>query len=123
LACIYSDDVVFQYSGYLGVLNYINNDFYKAVDKSVYNSHVKISALVKHDNEFLTDDSWTTVEAKAIVKTATVKKAATTFVDTTLKVNGVLEGKVSYNHVVGLIMEYYKYSPELVENPFMLASN
>lgn len=123
LACIYSDDIVFQYSGYLGVLNYINNDFYKAVDKSVYNSHVKISALVKHDNEFLTDESWTMVETKAIVKTATVKKAATTFVDTTLKVNGVLEGKVSYNHVVGLIMEYYKYSPELVENPFMLASN
>ena len=123
LACIYSDDIVFQYSGYLGVLNYINNDFYNAVDKDVYDSHVKISSLVKHDNEFLTDSSWEMVESKAVIKTATVKKAASTFVDTTLKTNGVLTGKASYNHVVGLIMEYYKYSPELVENPFMLASN
>lgn len=27
LACVESDDPVFQYSGYLGILNYVNNDF------------------------------------------------------------------------------------------------
>jgi hypothetical protein len=47
LACIGSDDIVFQYSGYLGVLNYINNDFYRAVSKEEYDRHVKISARVK----------------------------------------------------------------------------
>ena len=42
-----------------------------------------------------------------MIKTATVKKAADAFIDTNLKVNGVESGKVSYAHVVGLIMDYY----------------
>ena len=112
LACINSDDVVFQYSGYLGVLNYINNDFYKAVSKQEYNSHVKISARVKYDNQFMTDEAWEKVEEKAVVKTETVKKAAETFIDTNLKVNGLSSGKCSYTHVVALIMDYYYNFPE-----------
>ena len=107
LACIRSDDIVFKYSGYLGVLNYINNDFYNAVDKKEYNRHVKILDRVKYDNEFLSKDGWKEVEDNAIFKTETVKKAADTFIDTNLKVNGVLDGKVSYRYVVGLIMDYY----------------
>lgn len=106
-ACISSDDVVYQYSGYLGVLNYINNDFYKAVSKEEYNSHVKISDRVKFDNQFVTEEEWKEVEKNAVIKTETVKKAADIFVDTNLKVNGVLEGKVNYTRVVGLIMDYY----------------
>ena len=112
LACISSDDPVFQYSGYLGVLNYINNDFYNAVSKAEYNSHVKISARVKYDNQFMTDEAWVKVEEKAVVKTETVKKAAETFIDTNLKVNGVASGKCSYSHVVALIMDYYYNFPE-----------
>ena len=112
LTCISSEDPVFQYSGYLGVLNYINNDFYKAVSKEEYNSHVKISARVKYDNQFMTDEAWIKVEEKAVVKTETVKKAAETFIDTNLKVNGVSSGKCSYSHVVALIMDYYYNFPE-----------
>ena len=123
LACIGSDDVVFQYSGYLGVLNYINNDFYKAVSKEEYKSHVKISKRVLYDNQFVTEEGWKKVEANAVVKTETVKKAAATFIDTNLKANGVLSGSVSYAHVVGLIMDYYYTSPEYAENGSLLASN
>lgn len=107
LACISSDDAFFRYSGYLGLLNYVNNDYYKAVSRSEYNSHVAISDLVKKDNRFLTDASWNQVEKKAVVKTETVRAAASTFVDTNLKVNGVSSGKVSYTHVVGLLLDYY----------------
>lgn len=107
LACISSDDIVFQYSGYLGVLNYVNNDFYRAVSEKEYKSHVKISDRVKYDNEFLSQEGWQEVEKKAVIKTETVKKAADAFIDTNLKVNGVSSGKVSYAHVVGLIMDYY----------------
>ena len=32
-------------------------------------------------------------------------------IDTNLKVNGVLEGKVNYTRVVGLIMDYYYHGP------------
>lgn len=107
LACINSDDLVFQYSGYLGVLNYINNDFYNAVGEKEYKTHVKISERVKYDNQFLSPEGWQEVEKKAVLKTETVKKAADTFVDTNLKVNGVAAGKASYRYVVGLIMDYY----------------
>ena len=107
LACIDSEDIVFQYSGYLGVLNYINNDFYRAVSKEEYNSHVKISDRVKYDNEFVSQEGWKEIEENAILPTETVKKAADTFIDTNLKVNGVSSGKASYSHVVGLIMDYY----------------
>ena len=107
LACINSDDIVFQYSGYLGVLNYINNDFYDAVGEKEYKKHVKISDRVKYDNQFLSPEGWQEVEKKAVIKTETVKKAADTFVDTNLKVNGVSAGKASYRYVVGLIMDYY----------------
>ncbi|RKM61573.1 DUF3810 domain-containing protein [Butyrivibrio sp. XB500-5] len=116
LACIRSDDVVFRYSGYLGVLNYINNDFYRAVSKEEYESHVKISARVKYDNQFVTQEAWKRVEKHAVIKTETVKKAADTFIDTNLKVNGVLTGKVSYTHVVALILDYYYNEPEYALN-------
>ncbi len=107
LACIRSDDVVFQYSGYLGVLNYINNDFYDSVSKEEYKSHVRISDRVRYDNEFLSKEAWERVEDRAVLKTETVKKAADAFIDTNLKVNGVSSGKASYSEVVGLIMDYY----------------
>ncbi len=67
-----------------------------------------ISKQVWDDNIFLTEESWKKVEDNAVIETETVKKAADTFVDTTLKVNGVGDGKASYNRVVELmLLEYY----------------
>ena len=111
LSCITSKDVVFQYSGYLGVLTYVNNDYYRAVDREIYEAHVKISDQVKYDNQFLTDEAWEKVEKHKIFDTETVKKAADTFIDTNLKVNGILAGKVSYTHVVALLLDYYNENP------------
>lgn len=109
LACINSDDEFLQYCGYLSVLNYINNDFYEAIDKNnnVYRSHVRISDTVADDNIFLTRESWQTVEKKAVVKTSTVKKVSNTLMETSLKLNGVEEGMLQYNNVVGLLLQYY----------------
>lgn len=114
LACIHSDDPVFQYSGYLSVLNYINNDFKKSIggNDAVYRSHVKISGQVKDDNVFLTEDAWQKVEQKAVIKTETVKKASSAFIDTNLILNGVEEGRASYCEVVGLLMDYYTCSSD-----------
>lgn len=109
LACIHSDDVLFRYSGYLSVLNYINKDFKESIKNDVptYNNHVHISTLVKHDNVFLTPEAWEQVEKKAVVKTDTVKKVSATFVDANLQVNGIEQGAASYSEVVGLLMDYY----------------
>ena len=110
LACIQSDDVVFRYSGYLSVLNYLDNDFYKAVgkDKEAYNAQPAISAQVHADNIFVTDEDWERINGKALIDTETVDAVSDTFVDATLKANGVQDGMLSYSRVVELLLLYYK---------------
>lgn len=107
LACIQSDDTFLQYCGYLSVLNYVNNDFYKSVNKSTYKKHVRISDRVADDNVFLTREDWQAVEKTAVVKTSTVKKVSNNFLNTNLKLNGVDEGIQQYNGVVNLLLDYY----------------
>lgn len=109
LACVHSDDPLFVYSGYMSVLNYIDNDFKKSInyDKMTYNSHVRLRKRVMLDNVFLTEDAWEKVEEKAVMKTDTVKKASHKFVETNLKANGIEEGSAIYCEVVGLMMDYY----------------
>lgn len=109
LACVESDDPYFQYSGYLSVLNYIDNDFYNATGKNreVYDTHIKIASEVRRDNRFLTEEARKTMEEKAVIKTETVEKAASEFINTNLLMNGIPEGSLSYAKVVGLLMEYY----------------
>jgi hypothetical protein len=68
---------------------------------------VRISDQVADDNIFLTRETWQVVEKKAVVKTATVKKVSTTLMDTSLKLNGVEEGVLAYDGVVGLLLQYY----------------
>lgn len=118
LACINSDDITFQYSGYLSVLNYIDNDFYEAIhkDKAIYKSHVQISPRVKKDNVFLTEDSWDKVEKKAVIKTETAKKMSREFVETTLVLNGIEDGSLSYTRVVGLMLDYYDFNCDVYAN-------
>ncbi len=109
LACVNSDDVVFQYSGYLSVLNYIDNDFKESIQENpeIYNTHVKISSQVKLDNVFLTQDAWAEVETKAVVSTKTVKTVSRKMVNTSLVLNGIEQGSANYSEVVGLLMDYY----------------
>ena len=109
LACIESEDPVFQYSGYLSVLNYLDNDFYKAVgrDRELYLAQPVISAQVHADNVFVTEKEWERINGKALVDTETVDKISDIVVDTTLKVNGVQDGMISYNRVVELLLQYY----------------
>lgn len=112
LACINSDDPVFQYSGYLSVLNYLDNDFYESFhkDKSIYCAHVAISSRVKKDNTFLEPETWHKIEKKTVIKTAVVKKASKKFIDTNLVVNGIEEGDICYGEVVGLLLNFYDES-------------
>ena len=42
-----------------------------------------------------------------MVSTETVKQAADTFLNTTLTLNGVADGTVSYSRVVKLLLQYY----------------
>ena len=107
LACIKSGDPFLVYSGYLGVLNYVDNAFYRSVSREEYRRHVRVPDQVRLDNRFLTDEDWLLVEEASPLDTEKVHQAANTFVDTTLKVNGVQDGYASYDRVVELLLRHY----------------
>lgn len=114
LACTGSEDVFFQYSGYLGVLYYVDNDYFEAIEenKALYKTQVRISSQVRQDKVFLTPEAWEEVEKKAVISTAAVSKASEKIVETNLNLNGVADGMVSYSRVVELLLEYYDAGKE-----------
>ena len=109
LACVDSEDVFFRYSAYLSVITYLDRDFYRAIGENdeIYASHPAVSAQVKEDKKFLTKENWDHVEKTALIETETVKKASNAFTETTLVLNGVKDGKISYSRVVDLLLGYY----------------
>lgn len=111
LACVDSDEPLFRYSAYLSVLGYLDDDFYHAVGEEEYLKHPAISAQVKKDDIFLTEEAWAQVEENAIFKTETVQQASYDFLETTLTLNGVEDGIESYSRVVQLLLIYYGDRP------------
>ena len=109
LACLRSDDPAFRYSGYLSVLNYVDNDFYASIgkDRDEYDSHVAISDLVRSDNTFLVPDEKDRIEEESPLDTEKVTQATKTVSDESMKANGVKTGWNSYNEVVKLLLDWY----------------
>ena len=115
LACLESEDAVFQYSGYLSVITYLYNDLYKAYtdEPEAYQqavsevSPVPVLSQVWEDNIFVEQEEWDRINGKALLDTETVDEISDTFTDTTLKLNGVSDGMVSYSRVVRLLLQYY----------------
>lgn len=110
LACVQSEDIYFQYSGYLSVLYYLDNDFYDAVgrDLETYRSQPLIAPQVHADNIFLTQEEWDRIERKALLDTEVVDAVSDSFTDTSLKLNGVSDGMISYSRVVKLLLQYHR---------------
>ena len=116
LACVESDDEVFQYAGYLSVLNYLINDLYSAMqtEPELYQAAVRgvkpvgMYQMVEEDNVFVTQEEWNRINSKALFDTETVDEVSDAFTDTSLKLNGVSDGMVSYSRVVKLLLQYYQ---------------
>lgn len=123
LACIQSDNLYFQYSGYLSVLNYLNNDIYRIAqsEPDIYERAceevplIQMEPQVVEDNVFVLQEEWDRINAKAFLKTDTVEEVTDVFLDTSLRVHGVSDGIVSYSRVVKLLLQYYRYVGELPE--------
>lgn len=109
LACVDSEDDFFRYSGYMGVLSYVEREFQASVNKNAaeYNKHPAISFQVYQDSVFLTEEAWQKVEEKAVVSTQTAKKVSRAATTASLKLNGVEEGMKAYEGVVKLLLDYY----------------
>ncbi len=104
LACVGSEEELFQYSAYLSVIAYLDDDFYRAVGEEEYWKHPEISVQVRKDSVFLTKESWNQVEEKAVLETTKVQQASYNFLETTLTLNGVEDGLDSYSRVVQLLL-------------------
>jgi len=109
LACAYSDDDFFRYSGYLSVINYLERDFITAIgnDPAFYREQPQINDLVRRDNIFLTPEAWEQVEENAIFSTELVRDISNEILEVNLAINGVSDGVLSYGRVVGLLLMYY----------------
>lgn len=109
LACLSSEDKFFQYSGYLSVLYYLDNDFYAAVgeDRERYLAEPVILSQVHADNIFVKQEEWERINGKAILDTEVVEAVSDSVTETSLKLNGVSDGMVSYSRVVKLLLQYY----------------
>ena len=109
LACLSSEDKFFQYSGYLSVLYYLDNDFYAAVgeDRERYLAESVILPQVHADNIFVKQEEWDRINGKAILDTEVVEAVSDSVTETSLKLNGVSDGMVSYSRVVKLLLQYY----------------
>lgn len=120
LACTQSDDAFFQYSGYLGVLVYLNNDIYRAWKESRVSYEAAVAVIqpvavddqVWVDDVFVTQEEWDRINGKALIDTEIVDEISDAFIDTNLKVNGVTDGAVSYSRVVRLLLQYYRHETD-----------
>jgi hypothetical protein len=110
LACIQAEDVFFQYSGYLSVLNYLDNDFYKALgeNRETYMEQPKILTQVSNDNVFVTSAQWERIEKDGWFKTEEVDAVTDALIDVNLKANGIKDGIKSYSRVVTLVLQYFE---------------
>lgn len=111
VACMNSDDMLFEYSALLMAIGYINDEAVLLLNEKPERAElvkVERSNLVKKDMIFLTPEAWDEVEENAILKTEDVTKATDAFLNTNLELNGVEDGVRSYGRVVNLIMRYEK---------------
>lgn len=107
LACVQAEDIYFQYSGYLSVLYYIDNDYREAAGNDRYLTGAAILPQVHGDNIFLTAQERDRIEREAFLDTETVDVISDSIADASLKLNGVQDGMVSYSRVVELLLRYY----------------
>ncbi|WP_165443928.1 DUF3810 domain-containing protein [Lachnoclostridium sp. Marseille-P6806] len=109
-ACLESGDPAFRYSGWLGILNYVDNAYYESIgrNRARYAEQPAISKQVRRDQEFLREDVRAAVEESAVIDTETLQSANETLSDASMKANGIAEGRGSYALVVVHLLEWWQ---------------
>lgn len=111
LACVGSGDAVFEYSGYLNVLYYVERDLADALERrgemARYELLTPIREQVHLDNVYVTGEQWERVQEQSPLDTQFVSDVTDSFLEANLTVNGVSDGVISYSRVVGLLLSYY----------------
>ncbi len=111
MAAINSENPDIRYSGYLGIIEYVLEGIkqvgsdYKDRAKKVEKRFVDTiwSDLYRYHE----DNYWEEHEDEVIIPTEVVNNVQNTVYDTTLVLQGVEDGRRSYNRVVEALLDYY----------------
>lgn len=103
-----SDNIEFQYCGYLEALEYVHNQIYDTGITEAYYLADSISDEVRRDwFRFMPDNYWEENKKKEIISTKTVSTVSESAIDTNIKMNGREEGIDTYSYMVDLLLDYY----------------
>lgn len=105
LACVNSDDVFLQYSGYIGVLDYIDGDYLDAAGGKTYQLQPEIDSQVVSDDWCYNQDVADEVEEQEfIIDDEVIRQYSEDFVDSYLEYYGA---EANYSEVTLLLLQYY----------------
>lgn len=105
LACVNSDDVFLQYSGYIGVLDFVDGDYLNAADGNTYRLQPAIDEQVVSDDWCYNEDVMDAVEEQEfIIEDEVIRKYSEDFVDSYLEYYGA---EANYSEVTLLLLQYY----------------
>ena len=105
LACVNSDDIFLQYSGYINVLDYINRDYLDVVDEDTYSKQVEINEQVALDDWCYNADVVKKIKKQSfIIADEAIKKYSKEFTDSYLEYYGA---EANYSEVTLLLLQYY----------------
>ncbi len=109
IACINSDDAAVEYSGYLCVLSYIDNDYKSSVPADRYNAQVQISDIVRFDNNCYDRQTWEYLQARDEEKQQPKAAEIAENVSDALtdKYMEAFDYEPNYSEVTLLMMQYY----------------
>lgn len=109
LACTRSDNIEYQYSGYLSALKYVINkidEFSSDEKKEEIGSMICREILIDYAGN---SAYWESVQddETGLISSKTIAKVSDKAMETSLKLNGVEDGKKSYGRMVDLLLNYY----------------
>lgn len=110
LACMTSESADFRYSACISALEWLEVDFGEdtAAWERYYEIYASLDEGVRQDlYTFVPDDYWETHQQEELIPTELVTDTANVVMDTSLKVNGVSEGKESYHGMTALLLHHY----------------
>lgn len=112
MACDRSDNVEYRYSGYLAALTQVRNKIFEyASDEKKVEFDSSISDLVWVDIS-ANSEYWKSVAQAedTVFDSGTVSEISNNAMETSLKLNGVEDGKKSYGRMVDLMLNYFQSS-------------
>ncbi len=111
LACDVSESVEYRYSGYLRALKYVIGECEDhCSEEAISNLYGEICDEVRTDWN-ANSQYWQDVQEsdEGVIDSHTVAEVSDKAMDTSLKLNGVEEGKYSYNMMTDLLLDWYFY--------------